>query len=258
MTYKFLSMKKKMQVNHAKQVLQRFYDKAENQNLRTLYLVSGDIKDERRVMLVTEELKDNLINKMDKIISVHLYSIQSIDVPLTKDSIQHANAEAFLLNIYCATIYTSIQNISVPIANSSIKTQVADIFDDDHSLELSCHSKQTKLSNFFQKSPHPNQVFKNVSALPVQKHKKKGQFSIEKFVIRSQRSKPKNSWIEKLKTEFEELESAQQSGVQISSEMPSDDDNDLYEISEIYKVESAQQSGVQISSEMPSDDDNDV
>ena len=38
----------------------------------------------------------------------------------------------------------------------------------------------------------------------------------------------------KLKTEFEELESAQQSGVQISSEMPIDDVNDLYEISEIF------------------------
>ena len=112
-TFKYLSQKKQIHVNVAKMILQDYKEvkKAEGVDLSTVYLLSGIAKDgEKQVLLVTEDIKRKLTSNQFAVESDHIYSIQSAELPVSKELLSEVNNETLNLNPFGATKFTSINN----------------------------------------------------------------------------------------------------------------------------------------------------
>ena len=112
-TFKYLSQKKQIHVNVAKMILQDYKEvkKAEGVDLSTVYLLSGIAKDGvKQVLLVTEDIKRKLTSNQFAVESDHIYSIQSAELPVSKELLSEVNNETLNLNPFGATKFTSINN----------------------------------------------------------------------------------------------------------------------------------------------------
>jgi len=101
-TYKFLSRSLKVHVNVAKQMLFNFIEekRKSSKELAVVHLVSGLVKGEKgtttKVVLVKEGPSlENLLSKMDTLLSRHIYSVQQAESPVTLTSLYATDLEVF-------------------------------------------------------------------------------------------------------------------------------------------------------------------
>jgi len=120
-TYKYLSKSIKVHVNVAKQMLYNFVQEQTskgNKNLGIVYLLSGFMKSEKadnpklKVVMIKEKDLDTQIKKFDKILTKHIYSVQSHD-------------KISSTNIYATDMMSVREDISSCNAHNAIKNKAA-------------------------------------------------------------------------------------------------------------------------------------
>ena len=118
-TYKYLSIMKNIHVNKAKLVLQEFKSASDvkGRKLQAVYYVSHILEDgSNEVKLLRENVRKFVSDKWE-IVCEHIYSIQSADLPVSKELFDAVNKETLRANPIGAIKLVSIYN---PILSSVI------------------------------------------------------------------------------------------------------------------------------------------
>ena len=157
-TYKYLSQIKKIHVNLAKSILEKYKESNEAEQLLTVYLLSGMVDESKRVQLVEEKSKAKVKELFCKLESEHIFSVQLAEVPFR--SFYDVNRETLELDILGATKFSSISNISEPQLSVTEKNQN----DDAQTVKIDTpdghvEKRQACLSEFFDKKSRDNPGF---------------------------------------------------------------------------------------------------
>ena len=171
-----MSLSKNLTEERSKEILGHCSEKLRGQgvNLKVFFVVCGSRGDEEKVLMVKEEEKETVVNKLDKVFYSRIYSVQSSDLKL----------EEF-----------SPEKIELPRTTRVNKQRLMSEFVSTSNLSIFDNSMAASTSSRASNS----------------KSKPAKQSSMNKFVYKKQTPPAKPQWMHRLKLEFENLESKQPS-----------------------------------------------
>ena len=171
-----MSLSKNLTEERSKEILGHCSEKLRGQgvNLKVFFVVCGSRDDEEKVLMVKEEEKETVVNKLDKVFYSRIYSVQSSDLKL----------EEF-----------SPEKIELPRTTRVNKQRLMSEFVSTSNLSIFDNSMAASTSSRASNS----------------KSKPAKQSSMNKFVYKKQTPPAKPQWMHRLKLEFENLESKQPS-----------------------------------------------
>ena len=171
-----MSLSKNLTEERSKEILGHCSEKLRGQgvNLKVFFVVCGSRDDEEKVLMVKEEEKETVVNKLDTVFYSSIYSVQSSDLKL----------EEF-----------SPEKIELPRTTRVNKQRLMSEFVSTSNLSIFDNSMAASTSSRASNS----------------KSKPAKQSSMNKFVYKKQTPPAKPQWMHRLKLEFENLESKQPS-----------------------------------------------
>ena len=167
-------MSKSLSLDNSKKILGQCSKKLRDQgvNLKVFFVVCGSRGDEENVMLVKEEEQETALKNLDNIFYSHIYSVQSSDLKLEELAKEKTD------------LPSGVRESSQSLISKYLTKSNPPFFDKSLGASSSSKPSNTKL-------------------------KPAKQCSMQRFVYKKQNPPANPGWINRLRLEFEELESTQ-------------------------------------------------
>ena len=171
-----MSLSKNLTEERSKEILGHCSEKLRGQgvNLKVFFVVCGSRGDEEKVLMVKEEEKETVVNKLDKVFYSRIYSVQSSDLKLEEFTPEKIE------------LPRTMRGNKQRLMSEFVSTSNLSIFDNSMAASTSSRASNSK-------------------------SKPAKQSSMNKFVYKKQTPPAKPQWMHRLKLEFENLESKQPS-----------------------------------------------